>query len=362
MNENVIFTGKNNFGFSAVLKERVKSYFQTNGISNKCNALMVLKTVFYLGGFFTAYIFLMFGHLTELSMLGLAMCLGFFISGIGFNIGHDAVHGAYSSNRLVNKILSYCFDLTGACSYTWKIRHTVIHHTYTNIIGSDGDLESMPLLRFCVKPGRKFFHQIQHWYAPILYGFVTIVWVFKKDFKHMWEEGNSLHSRKKPPASAYFSLIFFKVLHYVLFLVLPFFVLNLAFWKILLGFFAMHFVAGILLAFVFQLGHCVEGPAFIHPTLSNTVSDSWAEHQLKSTSNFEPRFFATWICGGLNYQIEHHLFPNICHIHYPALSSIVQRTAKEFNLPYYFHKSFYQAFRSHLRMLKYFGRTDPVYS
>ena len=360
MQEKITYTSHTNSDFSEALKQRVENYFAKQNLSKKCNRLMVLKSGCYLLGFVSTYLLLIFGGFSEIGMLALAILLGFFISGIGFNIGHDAVHGAYSQSPRVNKIMSYSFDLIGASSYTWKVRHNFLHHINTNIVGSDGDLESIPLLRFCLKPGRKFIHSFQHLYAPFLYGFVTLVWVLKKDYVHILEERREQHSRRKPPVSAYIALIFFKFLHYLLFIGIPFLVLGLALWKVMFGFLIMHFIAGFTLASIFQLAHVVEGPAFVYPTDSNTIVDSWAAHQLKSTANFEPRPLITWICGGLNYQIEHHLFPNICHIHYPALSPIVEKTAKEFNLPYYVHGTFFKAFHSHLRTLKYFGNTDPV--
>ena len=185
MQEKIVYTSQNYADFAKVLKKRVETYFQDNGFSKKCNNLMILKSIFYLGGYVTLYCLLIFGGFSEWGMLSLALLLGFFTSGIGFNVGHDAVHGAYSANPLVNKVMSFSFDLIGACSYTWKVRHNALHHINTNIIGADGDLESMPLLRLCLKPGRKPIHRFQHIYAPFLYGFVTVVWVFKKDYAHI---------------------------------------------------------------------------------------------------------------------------------------------------------------------------------
>jgi len=354
----VTFTGKRNIGFSARLKERVDEYFKSNQLSRNSNNYMRLKTAFYVLGWFALYGAVVSQEFSEPVMLLLMAILGFFVAGIGFNVGHDAIHGAYSSSARVNKIMSTGFEMIGASAYTWKIRHNMLHHTYTNIKGADGDLESMKFLRFCLEPGRQWYHAYQHIYAPILYCFTSLVWVFSKDYRHIAEERRLQRMKRKPPMSAYVSLYSFKFLHYFLFLVVPIFILKIALWKVLLGFLAMHVVAGFMLAMVFQLGHCVEGPEFLTYPESKTITEPWAEHQLRTSANFGGHPLTTWICGGLNFQVEHHLYPNVCHVHYKAIAKIVKKTAKEYDLPYHDKQNFFKAVRSHLRMLKYFGRTD----
>jgi linoleoyl-CoA desaturase len=356
----VTFNNKNDSGFATVLKQRVDAYFQSGNISKYANAHMVLKTLFYFGGWLGVGGLVLSGHFSGPVMLLMMLVLGVFGAGIGFNIGHDAIHGSYSAHPRVNQMVSLAFEMVGANAYTWRIRHNILHHTYTNVMGSDGDLESMPLLRFCLKPGRRWFHAYQHFYAPILYCFTSLVWVFKKDYKHILEERHDQRLKKKPPVHVYISLVGFKILHYFLFLILPFWVLDISVGQVVTGFLAMHFVLGFLLATVFQLGHCVEGPEFLNYPASGQINDSWAEHQLKTSSNFGSHFLNTWFCGGLNFQIEHHLFTGICHVHYKALSQIVRQTAREHNLPYNEFPSFFAGVRSHFKMLKFFGRNDPV--
>lgn len=355
----VTYTNQQEAGFMQTVRKRVDQYFIKTKKSKRCNAHMIAKTLFFAGGWAALYAVILFGGLGEWTMLGLSMVLGAFLTGIGFNIGHDAIHGAYAKSTRLNKIASLSFECIGASAYTWKIRHNILHHTHTNIIGSDGDLESMPLLRFCLKPGRKKIHAYQHWYALFLYCFVTLVWVFKKDFKHILEERRDQRMHKKPPVRVYVSLIAFKLLHYTLFLVVPYMVLQIAFWKILIGFLAMHFVAGFLMATIFQLAHLVEGPKILDFPEDGIAKDSWAKHQLQTTSNFGSHFLTTFFCGGLNYQVEHHLFPTICHVHYPAIYKIVKQTAQEFDLPYHEQPNIFAALVSHLRTLKYLGRNDP---
>lgn len=354
------FTQRNDSGFTVTVKKRVDEYFCAKHLSKHANFLMVSKSIFYFFGIISIYAMLISGAFNQWTMLGMMMLYGLFLAGIGFNVGHDAIHGSYSHNPRINQLMSFGFEFIGASAYTWRIRHNLMHHSYTNVVGADGDLETMPLLRFSVKPGRKWFHRYQHWYAPILYCFSSLVWVFKKDYKHILEERREQRLGRKPPVSAYVTLVGFKFLHYSLFLLLPALLLPFPLWKILLGFVAMHFVAGFTLAIVFQLGHLVEGPEFFVYPATGVVEDSWAEHQMKTSANFGSSFLTNWCCGGLNYQIEHHLFPQVCHVHYPAVAAIVRPTAAEFGLPYHDQVTFFEGVRSHFRLLKYFGRTDPV--
>lgn len=358
----VTFTGNPKQGFSGILKQRVDSYFRDEKLSRQGNTYMHIKTLFYVAGWFALYGAVVSQQFSEPVMLAMMALLGFFVAGIGFNVGHDAIHGSYSSSPKINRLMSKGFELIGACAYTWKIRHNMLHHTYTNIRGADGDLESISLLRFCVKPGRKKYHAYQHFYAPFLYSLASLVWVFSKDYRHMAEERQLQRLKCKPPISAYVSMYLCKFLHYFLFLILPIFILKIAVWKVLVGFLAMHFVAGFMLASVFQLGHCVEGPEFLSYPDKGSLDEAWAEHQLRTSANFGSHPLTTWICGGLNFQIEHHLYPNVCHVHYKNLSKIVKATAQECELPYHDHHNYFRGLFSHLKMLKHFGRTDPKLS
>jgi linoleoyl-CoA desaturase len=126
-------------------------------------------------------------------------------------------------------------------------------------------------------------------------------------------------------------------------------------WQFIIGFVAMNIAEGLVLGLVFQLAHVVEDTEIRHAT-NNSIEDAWAIHQLKTTANFAPtNKLANFLCGGLNLQVEHHLFPKICHVHYRKLSVIVRQTAREFNLPYHENRSFLSALRSHYLFLKRLG-------
>ncbi|MDB5038578.1 MAG: fatty acid desaturase [Bacteriovoracaceae bacterium] len=317
---------------------------------------MVLKTCLYLGSFAVTYTLILTQSVPAWSLLGLCFFLGLLTTGIGFNIGHDAIHGAYSEKPLWNKILGYSFVLLGADVHNWKVLHNIIHHSYTNIPEADGDLHPVPFLRFSPGTPKKKMHKYQHYYALFLYGLTSLMWVFKKDYVHIRKKQHLIYKKRPATSHQYRELVFFKVAYYFAFLILPLAVLPFAWWQILLGFFVMHLAAGFTLAIVFQLGHIVEGPEFPSIPADRLLKDIWLTHQLRTASNFATNSrVGDWLYGGLNFQIEHHLFPGICHVHYRAIAPIVRATAVEFDLPYYEQKTFFSAVKSHLRLLKSLG-------
>ncbi len=285
--------------------------------------------------------------------------MGIGVAGIGFSVSHDALHGAYSSNARINVMLGLTFHLLGAIGYLWKIKHNVIHHTYTNIQGVDEDLEVSNFLR--LSPTSKYhpIQRYQHIYAFAAYSLSTLHWAFLKDYKNILKKDigpyrDIIHSRAQIAL-----LIGMKILYYVYMIVLPLFILDVTWWQFIIGFLTIHLTAGMILGIVFQLAHVVEGPEHFASEANQVMEDAWLVHEMKTTSNFgRSNKLLCWYVGGLNFQIEHHLFPKICSIHYPALSPIVERVARLHGIPYHQHVSFGNAVASHYRMLKQLG--DPI--
>ena len=344
--------------FFATTRKRVDTYFNENGISPHANGAMWTKAIFFLGSYLLMYGLILSNQFGLWTMLGLSLGLGVFAAFIGFNVSHDAIHGAFSSRGWVNRTLSATFYLVGANPYVWKITHNIVHHTYTNIHGHDEDIEIAPgLIRVDTDEPQRPWQRYQHWYAFLLYSLASLSWVFRKDYLKFFklkigEYDNSIHPRKE-----YYTLFITKAAYYFFFLVLPYLVLDLLWWQLAIGFLAMHLIEGLVLGLVFQLAHVVEGTTFPVPTSGATIQEAWAVHQLRTTANFSPQStIVAFFCGGLNRQIEHHLFPKICHIHYPAITVIVKQTAQEFGLPYLENPSFFTALHSHYRLLKKLGR------
>jgi linoleoyl-CoA desaturase len=346
--------------FRRVLRERVDQFFIDNNRSKHWNWVMVVKLFLYIGGYIGGYIALMTAGFGPSGQLACYVLVGFAMAGIGFNIGHDACHNALSRSSRVNRFWSHAFTMVGAHAYNWKIIHNVIHHGFPNIPYADGDLHPVSYLRyFDEAPNKKPHHRYQHIYAFPLYALATLVWVFWKDFLHISRDVHCGHQKRPAPRSEYAILIGSKVFHVVMFLVLPIVLLPTPAWFAIVAFLIMHFVSGLTLASVFAVGHLVEGVDFPMADDKGHIHDSWAAHQLKTTANFSTgsRFFY-WTVGGLNYQIEHHLFSSICHVHYRDLAPIVRKTAKEFGLPYHEFPSFFAAQRSHFHLLKQLGAQE----
>ncbi len=342
--------------FLETTRKRVDQYFKDSGQSRNANAQMWIKTITFLLGFVGLYLAIILNTVGLWPMLLLAILLGIFSAFVGFNICHDAIHGSLSKHKTTNTIFSSLFHLVGANPYVWSITHNVVHHNFTNIPGHDEDIDVAPgLIRISDEKPANRLQRFQHWYAFPLYGLASLSWVFRKDYKKFFQAKIGQH-RNEHPKIEYFNLFFFKAVYYFLFLALPLMVLPISWWQLLIGFLALHMAQGVTMGLVFQLAHVVEGTHYPSPDDTGNIEETWADHQMRTTANFATNSKpAAFFLGGLNRQIEHHLFPGICHIHYGEVSKIVKQTAAEFNIPYIESPTFLVALRSHYRMLRKFS-------
>jgi linoleoyl-CoA desaturase len=276
---------------------------------------------------------------------------------------HDANHGGYSNKSWVNNLLGYSLNVVGGNSFNWKMQHNVLHHTYTNIHDVDEDISPRGVLRMSPHGEWKFFHQFQHLYAWFFYGLMTLVWVLVKDFVRINRyHKDGLVKKQKADITTEWTILIATKVFYVLYIgVLPVVLLSLAWWQVFIGFLVMHYVAGFILAIIFQPAHVIDGTEYPLPNDDGKMETCWAAHQLHTTTNFaNNNRILSWYAGGLNFQVEHHLFPNICHVHYRALSRIVKATALEFGLPYKSEPTFRSALLSHAKLLKQLGERPVV--
>lgn len=322
---------------------------------------MVLKSIFVLTVFAAPLVIINTGFITSgLSLFVLMIVSGFGMSGIGLCIMHDANHGTYSKNTFVNKLMGLTLNLVGSNATIWKIQHNVLHHTYTNIEGADEDIDVPFFLRFSPNAKKYKIHRYQHIYFWFFYGLITLTWVTSKDFAAMVKY-KKMGLLKNSLGVEILKVVLWKIFYFSYALVLPILVLPFAPWVIVLAFLSMHFVTGILISLVFQTAHVMPSTEFPQPDEEGNMSNNWSIHQLATTSNFaQNNKVITWLMGGLNHQVEHHLFPNVCHVHYNKLSKIVQETTKEFNIPYLSKKTFVSAIWDHIKLLKHFGRVEQV--
>jgi linoleoyl-CoA desaturase len=352
----VKFPNRNPADFIQQLKQQVATYFERNGGRTKGGWPMVLKTFVLFGLFYGPYALILLGGLPPLALLGLTMLMGVGMAGLGFAVAHDALHGAYSDKAWVNRLAGYTFDLLGANGYMWRMTHNIVHHTYTNIHGVDGDLEVSPYLRLSPRSPYRPIHRYQHWYAFAAYSLSTLIWVTIKDFGYfLRKDGGPYHSERHPRREVV-TLLVSKAGYYAWSLAVPILVLPVAWWQVVLGWLTMHLTAGLILGIVFQLAHVVEETAYPLPDACGNMEHAWMVHELETTANFaRGNRLLTWYVGGLNHQIEHHLFPKVCSIHYPAISTIVRDVALANGMPYHEHPTLLSAIRSHLRVLRRLG-------
>ncbi len=361
---NVRFAPAGADSFHEAVIERVKLYFEKNHLSPFANTQMWVKTVVMLLLYFVPYLLMMLG----LAKGNLWVFFGFWflmaggMVGIGTSIMHDAHHGAYSPNRKVNQFIGYILEVIGGYAVTWKIQHNQLHHTYTNIAGLDEDMDSIKLLRFSPQQPRYWFHRYQYLYVWFFYMMMTLFWMTAKDFIQLvrYKQHDLLVTHKLTLKQAIFRLSLYKVFYYSYILVLPILFSGMSWYVVLFGFLFMHFTAGLILSCIFQPAHIVEASAFELPVIANgkkEMEESWAIHEVENTTDFAPNNrFLTWFIGGLNFQIEHHLFTGISHVHYPRLAPIVKSAADEFHVPYHVEPNFRQALAGHIKMLKKLGR------
>ena len=352
--------------FYPTLNQRVNEYFKRANVSRSGNMEMFLKTAFMFGLYFVPYILMMTGVVTNVWwMLGLCVLMGIAIGGIGLAVMHDANHGAYSNKPWVNTLLGLSLNLVGGNAFNWKVQHNVLHHTYTNIHDVDEDISPRGVLRLSPHGEWRSFHRFQHWYAWFFYGLMTLVWVLVKDYARIqkYEKDGHLKKQKTTLRNEWAVLLFSKAAYMTYIFVVPALILSVTWWQVLIGFFVMHYIAGFILAVIFQPAHVIDGTEYPLPDTDGKMDNSWAIHQLYTTTNFaNNNRILSWYVGGLNFQVEHHLFPGICHVHYRNISQIVRDTAIEFGLPYKSEPTFLGALRGHARLLKQLGAKPAMLS
>lgn len=345
--------------FFKTLNQRINNYFKDNNLKKTGNWKLYLKTIVMFSIFLLPYFLILTIDMPQWVQLLLTVVIGIGMAGVGMNVMHDGNHGSFSSKKWVNNLMGSSIYILAGNVFNWKVQHNVLHHTYTNIQGHDEDIDAGRVIRFSKHADWHKMHKYQQYYSIFLYGLLTLNWAITTDFKQMYQYlKRGLSYGKFPnPATQWTILAISKAIYITIWIVVPILVLNLAWWKILIGFFVMHYVAGLILSVTFQLAHVMPTTEMPLPDEEGNMKNTWAIHQLFTTANFAPKNkLVGWFTGGLNRQIEHHLFSNISHIHYKDIAKIVKNTAKEFNLPYNEYKSTREAIISHFKQLKELGK------
>lgn len=348
--------------FIRELRRRIDDYFVQTGKRKRDCPSMYFKTATIVLWFVTAYLLLLFVASSWLTVVPLAIVIGLAVAAVGFNIQHDGSHKAYSERQWVNKLMALSMDMVGGSSYMWDWKHNSFHHTYTNIAGHDDDINIGVLGRLSPELPRRSFHRFQGIYLWLLYGFLAIKWHLYDDFQNLVACRVGDHKIKRPKGKDLAFFIGGKVFFFSMAFGVP--MLFHPFWTVVGVYALAAFVSGVTMSVVFQLAHCVGEADFPVPVpeseMVHRIENDWAVHQVQTTVDFARRNpFLCWFLGGLNFQVEHHLFHKICHVHYPALSKVVEDTCKEFGVRYNAHRTFFGAVASHARWLVEMGR-PPV--
>ncbi len=343
--------------FHSELKRRISEYFEEVGQSTYGNYQLFLKAVILMISFVLVYTHLVFFTPNVFFSIIECIILGGVAAAIGFNVMHDGAHGSFSSNKLVNRFAAFSLNILGGNSFMWNVKHNIIHHAFTNVDGVDDDIDIQPWMRMSQTQKKYKLHKYQHIYFWLLYSLLYLFWIFVLDYQKYFKSRIGSMELKKMSLSDHLVFWGFKLFHAFLFIGLPIYMLGFTSWVI--GFLIFTSFAGLVLSLVFQLAHTVEHTAFPLPDeVTGRMENEWAVHQIKTTANFATQNkIICWLVGGLNFQIEHHLFPKISHIHYPKISKIIREACNEYGIEYIEYPKMRYAVASHVAFLKQMGRS-----
>ena len=342
--------------FHSDMTRRVNQYFTDRKKLATGNSALLMKGILFLVCYIGLYVHLVFFHPGWMMAVPECILLGLFTSAIGFNVMHDGAHGSFSKYKIVNAMAGFSLNLLGGSSIMWKMKHNIIHHTYTNIEGVDDDIEAGIMLRFAQNQRRMKMHKFQHYYFWVLYTLLHIMWIFVSDYRKYFTGKIGPVEIRKMSTKEHISFWAAKVGYAFMVIALPIYLVGFVNW--LLGFLLITMVTGLVISMVFQLAHTVEHTDFPLPSEeTGKIENEWAIHQINTTANFATHNkLISWFVGGLNFQIEHHLFPKISHVHYPAISKIIKKTCEEYGVNYIEYPKMRHAIASHVSYLKRMGR------
>jgi linoleoyl-CoA desaturase len=343
--------------FYQAIKTGVDQYFDARRIKQTGNWKLYSKSLVLIAAaaiFYTSLLLFTLPVWVSLVFCGL---LGLTLASIGFNVMHDACHGSYSSRKWINNVMGLTLNALGGNAFIWKFKHNIIHHTYTNVDGVDDDINKSPLMRMCESQKWVPAHRFQHIYVLPVYAISSLAWVLMLDFDKYFKRKIVNTPLQKMDSREHFLFWISKLLYVTFYILVPALAVGWMPW--LIGFITMHVVMGITLAIVFQLAHVVEDTESEHVAANDhlQIENEWAIHQVKTTANFAPdNKIVGWFTGGLNFQVEHHLFPRISHVHYPAISAIVRQACRQYNIDYHEYPTMGKAIASHFRTMRQLGR------
>lgn len=346
--------------FQKTLNKRIDAYLRENNLRRRDLPAMYLKSVVVLALWLGVYLLLLLGYFPPLINVALCLIWALAIASVGFNVMHDANHSGYSDHPHVNKLISLSAEMLGMSGFRWRTKHNVWHHTYTNISGFDDDVETFGLMRLTPREPWKPLYKAQVWYFPVVYSLIGFDFILRDFMMVLFGKSDANHVYPKMSVTDKITFWAGKLFFFVIMFALP--LLVFPWWQVLIGFLIVMLTVGLVMGVVFQLAHINGDAAFPEPVGSpQHVENEWAVHQVETTADFAPHnWLLNFYIGGLNYQIEHHLLPHICHLNYPRLAPIVRATCEEFGIRYTCYSTWRAAFACHLRELSLLGRTPHL--
>lgn len=345
-----------NSPFYEELKSGVATYFQEKNIQPTGGIRLLSKAIFLIIMLVTAYLALVLGNPSIGLSIFFWLLISFSFIGIGFNVMHDGGHCSFSDNKTINKLASYSLSIMGGSSHMWFIKHNVLHHTFTNVDGVDDDINVEPMMRMCKQQKWYSFHRFQYIYFVFLYSLLYFGWIFYMDYVKYFTKRIGTYALPKMTIRQHLGFWGSKIAYLIIFIAIP--VYTLGFFNFIIGYVIYLATTGLVVSIVFQLAHTVESTDFPE-TENNKLESDWATHQIKTTANFAPNNrIVSWFVGGLNYQIEHHLFPHVSHIHYPKIRPIIKNICQKYGVRYREYPSMAEAVVSHIKYLKLMGASN----
>lgn len=361
--EHIKFQSTKESDFFNHLQKKVNAYFKESGVAKDGGGKLLLKSAVLIMFFVTPFVIVIQYEPAVYIATLLLVVMGIGKAGVGMSIMHDALHGSFSKKKWINTLFGGSLYLLGGNPVNWQIQHNVLHHTYPNVYKVDEDVSTKAfILRLSPESDLHRVHKYQWLYILPLYGLMTLSFMVK-DFRQLNRYNKSGETKRqgRNPSGEMIKLVVTKVLYLGSVFGFPLIFTDYSFFQILSGFLIVHFTAGLILSIVFQLAHVVEGVEYPERNVSGDLNTSWAMHQLATTSNFSPESrLLHWFTGGLNFQVEHHLFPHISHIHYRSIAPLVREAAREFGVTYNSERTLWGALKSHLRVLRVLGREEEL--
>ena len=345
----------NGGAFALDVRREVDRFLDEPGRRRRARIALLAKAPIGVGAMVAGWAILIFA---SPGLIGAVAALAVLAAGsllTAFCVQHDANHGATFTARRWNYLLGWTTDvMLGVSSHAWRVKHNVAHHTYTNVAGYDNDIALAPIARFAPGHSSHWWYRLQHVYVWPLYAFMGLRWQIIDDIA-AYRRGRIGSSKLRVPRGwDLAALLGGKLIFIGWAIVVP--LLVYPWWQVVVGFVGVTCVLSLVMAVVFQLAHCVEEASFATVDDFAGEARSWAEHEVESTADFCPRNrFLTWSLGGLNYQIEHHLFPRIPHTLYPDIAPIVRAACARHQVKYAVAPRLRDALGSHLRHLKAMG-------